>query len=627
MCGICGIVNFKSQKPVNSFILKNMADVLNHRGPDDEGYWCDGPVGFAQKRLSIIDLQGGHQPLSNEDQSIWITFNGEIYNYANLMSSLIRQGHTFSTRSDTETIVHTYEEQGLNFVNALNGMFAFALWDKKLNQLVLARDPFGIKPLYFWHTLDGLAFSSEIKSFLTHPEYLREIDLQSLDEYLTYQFVPSPRTIFTGVFKLQPGHCLVVKDGAERIIQFAHKEIQLIQNWDERDLIDKLQNHIHAAVKRQMVSDVPVGVLLSGGVDSATVAAIMSEHSSNPVMSFTVGFEGDFNKNELESARRTAQIMGTQHHEIVIGSNEFLKVFPDTIWHMDEPVATTSALAMYWISELAAKYVKVVLTGQGADEPWAGYRRYRGEKLGEIYRMVPGIIRKRIIGPIVKVVPRAESLKRSVYALGCDDPVERFTNVYTVFTKEMKKALYQNWLYEDTQIGSPNLSLQYWQSQVNRLDPLSQQLFIETRFSLPDNLLLYGDKMAMAFSLEARVPLLDLELMDFVENLPSNLKLHGLREHKYLYRKAIRKWLPDEIMNRPKIGFATPIDLWLQKNISTYVRELLTSPGSACSKYFNTDVIELMISDHISKREDNSRALFTLMVFENWFNQFMVAAT
>jgi asparagine synthase (glutamine-hydrolysing) len=603
-----------------------MAQVLAHRGPDDEGFWCEGPVGLAQKRLSIIDLKGGHQPLANEDQSVWITFNGEIYNYPSLMSSLIREGHTFSTRSDTETIVHAYEEHGLDFVKRLNGMFAFALWDKKANQLVLARDPFGIKPLYIWDTHDGLAFSSEIKSFLTHPEFSREVDLQSLDEYLTFQFVPSPRTIFKGVYKLQPGHCLVLKDGVIRIIQYAFKEIQQIHNWKEQSLIGELQALIHASIKRQMVSDVPVGALLSGGVDSAVVAAIMSEISSSTVKTFTVGFEGGFNKNELGAARRTAQLLGTQHQEVIIGSDEFLKVFPATIWHMDEPVATTSALAMYWVSQLAAESVKVVLTGQGADEPWAGYRRYRGEKLGAIYRKTPEFIRNKVIGPITRRVPRAESLKRSVYALGNNDPVERFTNIYTVFTKEMKTALYQDWLSKETQIGPICKSLQYWQSQVNGLDPLSQQLFLETRFSLADNLLLYGDKMAMASSLEARVPLLDLELMDFVENLPSNLKLHGLKGHKYLYRKAVRKWLPKEIMNRPKIGFLTPIDVWMQKGISTYTRELLTTPGNACSKYFNTDVIETLICDHISRREDNSRALFTLMVFENWFKEFMVSA-
>jgi len=272
---------------------------------------------------------------------------------------------------------------------------------------------------------------------------------------------------------------------------------------------------------------------------------------------------------------------------------------------------------------LAAKHVKVVLTGQGVDEPWAGYRRYRGEKVGEIYRKFPELLRKQIIAPVIQKIPRAESLKRSIYALGNEDPVQRFTNVYAVFTPEMKISLYQNWINNGLQTRSVSDSIQYWQSQVEGLDPLAQQLFVETRFSLPDNLLLYGDKMAMASSLEARVPLLDLELMDFVESLPSNLKLKGLKGHKYLYRKAIRKWLPDEILDRPKIGFITPVDIWMQKEISTYMQEQMISPGSACSKFFNTNLIEAMIQDHISRREDYTRPLFTLLVFENWFQQYL----
>lgn len=623
MCGICGILNLHPEAPVDRALLERMNRLLIHRGPDDEGYYLAGPLGLAQRRLAIIDVEGGHQPLSNEDGTVWITYNGEVYNYRELAADLARRGHRFRTRSDTEAIVHAYEEYGLDALPRLNGMFAFALWDGRRQRLLLARDPFGIKPLYLWHDQAHLAFASEIKAFLADPAFPRRVDPVALDAYLTFLFVPSPATIFAGVQKVAPGHCLVVEAGRVQSLAFARRPPTPQPVASEAEAVATLQEEIEAAVRRQMVSDVPVGALLSGGVDSGTVVAIMRRYTGQPVRTFTVGFAGGFARNELATARRSAEILGTDHHEIIIGVRECLEAFPATVWHLDEPVATTSALAMYWVSKLAARSVKVVLTGQGADEPWASYRRYRGEVLGAWYRRIPAPLRQQVIARLVARLPRADGAKRATYALGTEDPAERFTQVYTVFTPPMKAALYRDGLLPPGQEVDPCQAVRYWQEPVAHLPGLAQQLYVDARFSLADNLLLYGDKMAMAASLEARVPMLDLELMAFVEGLPAGLRLKGWRGHKYLYRKAIARWLPPEILRRPKLGFDTPMDEWFQGEITGYVRERIAGTGTACARYFEPRYIESLIRQHAERRQDYTRALYSLLVFENWHERFM----
>jgi len=627
MCGICGILNLRPEVPADRPLLERMNSLLIHRGPDDEGYYVAGPVGLAQRRLAIIDLEGGHQPLSNEDGTIWITCNGEVYNYRELTAELAGRGHRFGTRSDTEAILHAYEEYGLGALPRLNGMFAFALWDGRNRRLLLARDPFGIKPLYLWQDAAHLAFASEIKAFLADPAFPRQVDPVALDAYLTFLFVPSPATIFEGVQKVAPGHCLVVEGGQVRTVAFARQAPAMQPVTSEADAVAALEEQIQAAVRRQMVSDVPVGALLSGGIDSATVVAIMRQCTQQPVRTFTVGFAGGFARNELATARRSAEILGTDHHEVVIGMRECLEAFPATVWHLDEPIATTSALAMYWVSRLAAQSVKVVLTGQGADEPWASYRRYRGEVLGAWYRRIPAPVRQQVIARLVSWLPRADGAKRATFALGTNDPAERFTQVYTVFTPAMKAALYREGLLPPGRAADPCAAVRYWQGPVAHLPSLAQQLYVDARFSLADNLLLYGDKMSMAASLEARVPMLDLELMAFVEGLPTSLRLRGWRGHKYLYRKAIARWLPPEVLHRPKLGFDTPMDEWFQREMTGYVRERIAGRGSACARYFEPRYIEALIRQHAERRQDYTRALYSLLVFEMWHQRFLSEAT
>jgi asparagine synthase (glutamine-hydrolysing) len=623
MCGICGIYHYQNGEKADAVVLRAMTAALRHRGPDDEGFYLRGSVGLGQRRLAIIDLRGGHQPLANEDQTVWITYNGEIYNFPELRQELIGSGHRFRTNTDTEVIVHAYEQFGEGSLARLNGMFAFALWDSSKQRLLLARDPLGIKPLYFWQEGERLLFASEIKAFYADPAFVAAVDPRALDQYLTFQFVPSPGTIFKGVHKLAPGHYALVECGKIQVKSFARQVPKVRRVDDEREVLAELQEAIATAVKRQMISDVPVGALLSGGVDSGTVVALMRLATGHPVKTFTVGFRGDFAQNELIQARRTAEILGTEHYEVALKAQDCLDAFTKTIWHLDEPVATPSALAMYWVSRLASDHVKVVLTGQGADEPWGGYRRYRGEKFGRWYRRLPAAVRHRVISPLVNALPRHEDFKRGVFALDQADPATRFARGYTVLSPAMKQLLYRDGLIGPEPGGDNADLLRYWQRPVAHLDSLAQQLYVETRFSLPDNLLLYGDKMAMASSLEVRVPLLDLELMGLVESLPVNLRFKGWQGHKYLYKKAIARWLSPEILDRPKLGFLTPMDDWLQSEITGYLRERLTSPGSACAQYFNRSYIDELIGLHAARRLDLTRALYCLLVFEEWHGQFM----
>ena len=504
MCGICGTYNYRDRQPADERLLRSMAAQIIHRGPDDEGFYLAGPLGLGIRRLSIIDLEGGHQPMSNEDGSVWIVLNGEIYNFAQLRSELQAKGHTFHTRSDTETVIHAYEEWGIDAFSRLNGMFGFALWDDRHRELILARDPFGIKPLYYTEINGRLLFGSEIKAMLADPTVPRIVDPAALDEFLTLAFVPSPNTLFLGIHKLRPGHILRVTSEGLESERFYFKSATS-QFRSEAEWLEALRAGITAAVQRQMVADVPVGVMLSGGMDSATVATLMRKIAGTPIHSFTVGFSGGFAQNELAAARRSSKLIGSDHHEYVISAQEYAEFLPRSLWYLEEPIATTSALAFYWICRLAQQHVKVVLTGQGADEPFAGYGRHFGEYYGEWYRMLPAGMRNEIISPLVDRLPRNEKLKRAVHSLGIKHPLERFAQIYSTFDPGMKRRLYRPGFADSAKSSIQDL-IKFWQRDVQDQDGLSQMLYVDARLSLPDNLLLYGDKMSMAASLEGACP-------------------------------------------------------------------------------------------------------------------------
>jgi asparagine synthase (glutamine-hydrolysing) len=622
MCGICGIYNYQNNEPVNKRLIHSMNNTMVHRGPDDEGYYLKDSLMLGMRRLSIIDVEGGHQPIHNEDKSIWVVFNGEIYNFKELRNDLKNKGHRFYTQSDTEVIVHSYEEWGDDCLLRFNGIFGLAIWDDKRKRLLLARDPHGVKPLYVFNDGKRLLWSSEIKAILSDSRVPRAVDRQSLDLFLTFRFVPSPFTLFQGIRKIRPGHKLVVENNNLYDTRYIVPEAVTNYQFKEDDYINVLQEKLEASVKRQMVSDVPIGVLLSGGIDSAVVLAIMSSIASKPIETFSVGFKNEMDVNELDEARYTAEYFGANHHEVLLDSLDYSEWLQKAIWYLEEPIATTSSLPMYFVTKLAKDYVKVVLTGQGADEPFCGYYRYFGERYGYMYRKIPKIIRNQFLKPIVESLSRQERIKRAVRSMGTDEIERRFVQIYSVFNKEMRDSL---WRFEHKQNIDESACeeiVHYWRNGLEDMDPLIQMSMIDTRLSLADDLLMYGDKMSMSNSIEARVPFLDHEYMSLVESLPASLRIRGFTR-KYIHKKATSKWLPNQIIKRKKRGFETPVDRWFRTELSGFVQSTLLSDKSASQNYFRKESINSLIQDHISGRQNNSRQLFCLVNFELWHKTFI----
>ena len=558
MCGICGIFD-QSANPIDQTLLKRMTAIIRHRGPDGDGELVDREVGLGHRRLSIIDVEGGAQPISNEDGSLQIVFNGEIYNFVELREELRNFGHHFKTRSDTEVIVHAYEEWGLDCVKRFNGMFAFAIWDKKKRELFLARDHLGIKPLYYTIVDRQFLFASEIKSLLQHASCPREVDTEALAELFTFRSVPSPKTLFKGIFKLPPGHLMRVSRKGMEIKRFWTWVPELRKKWREPELVEEYRSLLEDAVRLQMRSDVPLGLFLSSGVDSGALLAIMSKYSSGPVQAFTIGFEEGEKTNEVEDARVMAGRFGADYHAMIVTAADYMKYYDRYMSDLEEPVGHEPAAAFYFVASITSERVKVALSGQGADEPWAGYDRYKGVKLSTIYSRMPGMITNGLVPLIAKMTGRAERFKRGVASLNEPDVLTRFAKVYSYFGADMKAQLYKGALkkrFETDPFGTRQ-ALQHLQSDVKHLDPLTQMLYIDTRANLPDDLLMVADKTSMANSLEVRVPFLDYRLVEFIESLPPQLKLHGLTG-KYLHKKAMLKWLPREVVYRKKKGFAHP---------------------------------------------------------------------
>jgi asparagine synthase (glutamine-hydrolysing) len=618
MCGICGIYHYQTGEPVDSHILAAMTATMVHRGPDDRGLHVDGSAGLGMRRLSIIDLDGGAQPMANEDSRVWVVCNGEIYNFKELHEVLEVRGHTFRTHSDTEVIVHGYEEWGFAVLERLNGMFGLAIWDSRDRTLLLARDPFGVKPLYYRDVAGTLLFGSEIRAILAYPATPRAVDLQAVDQYLDLSYVPSPRTAFKDIAKLPPGYALLCTTAGTSTRRFSDSSPREQLHLHESIVVERLRDAIETAVKRQMVADVPIGVMLSGGVDSSTVATIMAWAAGAPIETFTVGFSGDYADNELEQARETARRLGANHHEVLISADEFADFLPRSIWHLEEPVATASTLAFHRLCELAREHVKVVLTGQGADEPFAGYPRHLGEYYGRFYRALPSGLRTRVVEPALLRLPRNERVKRAARSLGETNLGARHSAVHSTMDPGLRRRLWREQPVSNTDSLYP-LS---WNDDLQNLDDLSRMLHADARTSLPDNLLLYGDKMSMSVSLEARVPFLDLELMRLVESIPPNLKIKGLTQ-KYVLKKAVSTWIPESTITRKKIGFATPVDQWFRGEWRARTSDLLLASGSACALFFRPEVVRQMLDEHAKGVEDHKRSLFSLLTFELWYQQFI----
>ncbi|MBN1127958.1 MAG: asparagine synthase (glutamine-hydrolyzing) [Chitinispirillaceae bacterium] len=622
MCGICGIYNTHGGS-VDRQIVDGMNEAIRHRGPDGSGTFIKGPVGLGHRRLSIIDVAGGAQPIGNEDDTLQLVFNGEIYNYIELRDQLLKSGHLFKTKSDTEVIIHGYEEWGVDCVSRFNGIFAFALWDGKQQRLFLARDHLGVKPLYYAMVDQRLIFASEIKALLQDPQCPRAVDMKALGALFSYRYVPSPDTLFHGIRKLSPGHILLAGDGTVDVRRYWGRIPEIDTVSSENALMERYQELFEDAMRLQVRSDVPVGLFLSSGVDSGAILTQMRRHISGPLHTFTIGFSKGEKTNETADARELAEQFGALHHEMIVTPEDYLRYFKRYLWDIEEPVGNETAAAFHFVSRLAKNDVKVVLTGQGVDEPWAGYHRHLGVRLSELYSKLPAVVTNAVRNA-VNMLPRNERLKRGVASLHEPDMLSRFAKIYTFFDTGMKERLFsdatkEQLRYEGHETGE---ALRHFYDEISHLDPVSRMLYIDTRTGLPDDLLMVNDKTSMANSLEARVPFLDYRLVEFVETIPVSLKLKGFHG-KYLHKRAAEKWLPKKVAYRKKKGFANPIDTWLRGSMSAFVNECLFSEGSAVQKYFDVSYIRRMVTLHEAGREDYLFHLYLLISFELWHRCFI----
>jgi asparagine synthase (glutamine-hydrolysing) len=614
----------RSGNPVDQGILQNMTTILRHRGPDGEGRFVDGEVGLGHRRLSIIDVDGGAQPIGNEDGSLQIVFNGEIYNFVEMRQDLEAAGHRFTTRSDTEVIVHAYEQWGKECVRRFNGMFAFALWDSNRRELFLARDHLGIKPLYYVELGNRVLFASEIKALLQDPGCPRDVDVEALAELFTFRYVPSPKTLFRGIRKLPQGHRMTLSSRGIEVERFWDWVPRLRENYDEDDLIVEYRTLLEDAVRLQLRSDVPLGLFLSSGVDSGALLAIMSGHSSGPVRTFTIGFEGGEKTNEVEDASALARMFGATHRSMTVTPEDYMKYYENYLWDIEEPLGNETAAAFYFVSRIAREEVKVALSGQGADEPWAGYDRYLGVKLSTFYSRMPSVVTDQMATLLARIPGRFERMKRGVASLSEPDILTRFTKIYSFFSAEMKRQLFKGELKEQIagdEYGSRD-ALRRLQADVQHLDPVTQMLYIDTRASLPDDLLMVGDKTSMANSLESRVPFLDYRLIEFVESLPPDLKLKGVTG-KYLHKRALEKWVPKDVVYRKKKGFANPIEDWFRSAMRPFVEDCLLPSDAAVGQFFDQRYIHRMLEADRAGKDQFRRHIYLLVSFELWHRAFM----
>jgi asparagine synthase (glutamine-hydrolysing) len=617
MCGICGQYNFGDQTPVRSRDIEAMTKSIVHRGPDDDGFYISGPLGFGFRRLSIIDLSGGHQPMSDQEEAVWVIFNGEIYNFQEVRRELEGHGHVFRTNSDTEVIIHGYKQWGDEVLNRLNGMFGLAIWDARQKRLVLARDAFGIKLLYYRIEGDRLYFGSEMRAVRATMSNDVEIDATSLNLFLRYRFTPSPFTIVKGIQKLAPGTKLTVENGSYQVSRwYRFKPVPFAPAKSADEAREELLEIYKRAVRRQLISDVPVGLLLSGGLDSGLLLALMNLNGAL-WPTYTVGYGSSYAHDELEEAAETARIFGAKHSSVTITKSIFEEALPKIVASLEEPVASSSIVPMYFVCERTRQDVKVALVGQGPDELFGGYRRHLGLRYGAAWSRLPSWIRTPI-SSTVAALPRNEALKRGVYSLAIPDRLRRYQHVLSILPEDQVDNLFQDGLLDP---HSGDAILESWnelEGLMDATDELGGLQFLEVRSTLPDELLMYADKLSMAHGLELRVPYVDKEIVEYVERLPANLKVRN-RSQKWLHHQVCRTFLPDSILKRPKRGFAVKVvDDWFRGAIGNKMADTLLDNNSRIYQYLRPASVRELFEQHASGRHDNHKMLFSLVVFEEW---------
>lgn len=633
MCGICGKLGFQNTGIDRDLLIK-MADTMPHRGPDDSGFFHCNNIGLAHKRLSIIDISSnGRQPMSNEDDSIWIVFNGEIYNFSEHRESLQKKGHIFKSRTDSEVIIHLYEEFGLECLEKLNGMFAFAIWDKNIERLWLVRDRVGIKPLHYSLGEKALVFGSEIKAILADDSVPRRIDKNALELYFTLNYIPAPHTIFKDIKKLEPAHYLIAEKGKISVKKYwdisAQPKKTDISFSDIPDVCTCLMQTIEESVKRQLITDVPLGAFLSGGIDSSIIVALMARNSSSPVKTYSIGYKDIPLFDETDYAREVAEFNKTDHHEFKLDSGDIIAAFPEVLDIMDEPFADSSAIPTYIVSRETRKHVTVALSGDGGDELFAGYRMHRGEKWARYFSLIPRSLNKIFLLPLINVLPDSRDSKLLEYnrrfkkffrAIGRQFP-ERYSLWREIFPEQMRKDIFSS-LEDRKSFHKKTAHIFNENSARFGNDIINLMLYMDFTGLLHDDMLTKVDRMSMANSLEVRVPLLDHTVAEYAFGIKGSMKLRG-KTGKYILIKAFMDLLPPSLHNRPKAGFEIPLGVWFRKELKFLIKEYLSRDRLRKHGLFRYGPIENLINNHMNNRQDTSWHLWNLIVFQHWFEKYM----
>jgi asparagine synthase (glutamine-hydrolysing) len=617
MCGICGQYNFGSDAPVVRHDLERMTRSIAHRGPDDEGYHIAGPLGLGFRRLSIIDLAGGHQPMADREQTTWVVFNGEIYNFPELKRELESFGHVFRTKSDTEVIVHGYKQWGDDVLNHLNGMFGLAIWDVRKQRLVIARDPFGIKLIYYKVDGDRVYFGSEIRAVVAGTNEKSDVDPVSMNLFLRYRYTPSPYTAFKGVRKLAPGTMLVCEKGSCSARRwYNYRPVPFSPTKSANEAKEELCELYKQSVKRQLLSDVPLGLLLSGGVDSGLLLALMDLYGKS-WHTYSVGYGSSFSDDELVDAADTAARFSSQHASVILDRKMFEEELPHIVSCLEEPIASSSIVPMYFVCKRAREDVKVALVGQGPDELFGGYRRHLGVRYGAMWGGLPGPVRSAV-SSMITALPRNETLKRGIYSLDIPERMKRYQNVLSLMPGSEINGLFQEGVLPP---DTGDKILESWEDLtplMSETDELGGFQFLELRSTLPDELLMFADKLSMAHGLEVRVPYLDKEIVEYAERLPANLKVRN-GKGKWLHRQVCQELLPAAILKRKKRGFGVNVvDDWFRGASGRKMEEILLDRKSPIYNYLRPAAVKQIFEEHRSGENDNHKVLFSLVIFEEW---------